>query len=197
MTGKANICLVVIFNYRFDDNIPIIEKIYQDRFSRIYHMVPFYDGNKDNVIPVFEKSFYFQGYIPQAINTFFNDDFSHYLFVGDDVLLNPKINEHNILELLNLDDETAFLPNYWGMLDQLSYKWVNTFPALNAFYLDDKLYHHFINWKKELPALSKAVEKFKPDLLISSHIHEAEGIEDKIGDTRVVQVGKKGKILEI
>jgi Icc-related predicted phosphoesterase len=45
--------------------------------------------------------------------------------------------------------------------------------------------------------LRKAVEKFKPDLLISSHIHEAEGIEDKIGDTRVVQVGKKGKILEI
>lgn len=45
--------------------------------------------------------------------------------------------------------------------------------------------------------LRKAVEKFKPDLLISSHIHEAEGIEDKIGDTRVVQVGKNGKVLEI
>jgi Icc-related predicted phosphoesterase len=45
--------------------------------------------------------------------------------------------------------------------------------------------------------LRKAVEEFKPDLLISSHIHEAEGVEDKIGKTRVVQVGKKGKILEI
>ncbi len=45
--------------------------------------------------------------------------------------------------------------------------------------------------------LRKAVEKFKPDLLISSHIHEAEGIEDKIGKTKVVQVGKTGKILEI
>jgi len=45
--------------------------------------------------------------------------------------------------------------------------------------------------------LKKAVKDFKPDLLISAHIHEAEGIEDKIGKTRVVQVGRKGKILEI
>ncbi|NPE26965.1 hypothetical protein HNV12_03100 [Methanococcoides sp. SA1] len=45
--------------------------------------------------------------------------------------------------------------------------------------------------------LRSAVEEFRPDLLISAHIHEAEGIEDKIGETRVVQVGEKGKILEI
>ena len=47
------------------------------------------------------------------------------------------------------------------------------------------------------PILRKVVEDFKPDLLISAHIHEAEGIEDKIMRTRVVQVGKNGKILEI
>ncbi len=45
--------------------------------------------------------------------------------------------------------------------------------------------------------LRYAVDKFHPDLLISGHIHEAEGIEDVIGGTRVVQVGRKGKILEI
>lgn len=45
--------------------------------------------------------------------------------------------------------------------------------------------------------LRKAVKDFKPDLLISAHIHEAEGIEDKIGKTRVVQVGRRGKVLEI
>lgn len=45
--------------------------------------------------------------------------------------------------------------------------------------------------------LRKAVEEFKPDLLIAAHIHEAEGIEDKIGGTRVVQVGARGKIIEI
>ncbi len=43
----------------------------------------------------------------------------------------------------------------------------------------------------------KAVEKFKPSLLLCSHVHEAEGIEEKIGKTKVVNVGKRGKIIEI
>lgn len=43
----------------------------------------------------------------------------------------------------------------------------------------------------------KAIEKFKPDILLCSHVHEAEGIEEKIGKTRVISVGKKGKIIEI
>lgn len=42
-----------------------------------------------------------------------------------------------------------------------------------------------------------AKKDFKPDLLIAAHIRESEGIEDKIGKTKVVQVGWKGKILEI
>jgi len=45
--------------------------------------------------------------------------------------------------------------------------------------------------------LRKAVREFKPDLLIAAHIHEGEGIEDKIGKTRVVQVGRRGKIIEV
>jgi putative phosphoesterase len=45
--------------------------------------------------------------------------------------------------------------------------------------------------------LRKAIKKFKPDLFIAGHIHEAEGIEDKIGKTKILQVGKKGKIIEI
>ena len=45
--------------------------------------------------------------------------------------------------------------------------------------------------------LRYAVEKFQPDLLIAAHIHEAEGVEDMIGKTRVVQVGRNGTVLEI
>ena len=43
----------------------------------------------------------------------------------------------------------------------------------------------------------KAIEKFKPDIALCSHVHEAEGIEEKIGKTRVINVGRKGKIFEI
>jgi len=45
--------------------------------------------------------------------------------------------------------------------------------------------------------LRKAIEKFKPDLFLSAHIHEAEGIEEKIGKTRVVNVGREGRVFEV
>jgi len=46
-------------------------------------------------------------------------------------------------------------------------------------------------------SIRKAIEKFKPDFLIHSHIHEAEGIEEKIGKTKVINVGRKGRIIEL
>lgn len=46
-------------------------------------------------------------------------------------------------------------------------------------------------------SIRKAIEKFKPDVLLHGHIHEAAGVEEIIGKTRVINVGKKGTILEI
>jgi len=45
--------------------------------------------------------------------------------------------------------------------------------------------------------VKKAIDTFKPDILLCSHVHEAEGIEEKIGNTKVINVGKKGKVIEI
>jgi len=45
--------------------------------------------------------------------------------------------------------------------------------------------------------VKKAIDRFHPDILLCSHVHEAEGIEERIGKTRVINVGKKGKIIEI
>jgi uncharacterized protein len=45
--------------------------------------------------------------------------------------------------------------------------------------------------------IRKAVEKFQPDIHICGHVHETEGIEDKIGKTRIINVGKKGMIFEV
>ena len=45
--------------------------------------------------------------------------------------------------------------------------------------------------------LRDAVERLQPDILISAHIHEIDGLEDRIGRTRVVQVGRRGTVLEI
>ncbi len=45
--------------------------------------------------------------------------------------------------------------------------------------------------------VKRAIEKLKPDLILCSHVHEAEGIEEKIGGTKVINVGRRGKIIEI
>jgi hypothetical protein len=45
--------------------------------------------------------------------------------------------------------------------------------------------------------LRKIIEDLQPDMVISSHIHEAEGIEERIKKTKIFQVGPKGKIIEI
>ena len=45
--------------------------------------------------------------------------------------------------------------------------------------------------------IRKAVDVFKPDILLCSHVHEAEGLEEKIGKTKVVNVGKIGLIIDI
>lgn len=45
--------------------------------------------------------------------------------------------------------------------------------------------------------IKRAIDRFQPDILLCSHVHEAEGIEEKIGKTRVINVGRKGKIIKI
>jgi len=45
--------------------------------------------------------------------------------------------------------------------------------------------------------IRKAIEEFKPDLHICGHVHETHGIEEVIGKTRVVNVGKSGRIIEL
>lgn len=46
-------------------------------------------------------------------------------------------------------------------------------------------------------SILKAIKEFKPDLLIHGHIHEASGFEQRIGKTRVLNVGREGKIIEV
>lgn len=45
--------------------------------------------------------------------------------------------------------------------------------------------------------IRKAIKEFKPDLAISGHIHEAEGLEENIYDTHIISIGRKGRIIEI
>ncbi len=46
-------------------------------------------------------------------------------------------------------------------------------------------------------AIAKAIKTFKPDFLLHGHIHEASGLQQKIGKTTVINVGKEGQIIEV
>ncbi len=56
---------------------------------------------------------------------------------------------------------------------------------------------HFSEFVKGSTGVTAAIEKLKPDLLLCSHVHEASGLEETIGTTRVINVAKTGKIIEI
>jgi len=55
----------------------------------------------------------------------------------------------------------------------------------------------FSNFVPGSEGVKKAIDKFKPDILFCSHVHEAEGIEEMIGKTKVVNVGRIGKIFDV
>ncbi|MBW2998445.1 metallophosphoesterase [Candidatus Woesearchaeota archaeon] len=55
---------------------------------------------------------------------------------------------------------------------------------------------NFSSFVKGSLGVRRAISELKPDFLLCSHIHEAEGIEEKIEETSVINVGKNGKIIE-
>lgn len=108
---ETKIALLVIYNHRYDKNIPRLERIYEDKFSHIFHIVPFYDGDKDNVIAVYDTSYCFGGYIAQAYGHIKYKGFTHYFIIADDMILSPFLTEKNIFEKLGLCEDEDFTPS--------------------------------------------------------------------------------------
>jgi hypothetical protein len=149
----SNPCLVIIFNHKYDDNIARLEAFYQKKFNNIFFLVPFYTGSKENVIPVYESSFYFQGYIAQGFKHFFRPEFTHYFFIGDDLIINPAITERNYQSVLNIGPRTSYIPE------------IQTFDT-NGHWSRKELALTFFSSRygsegfKELPSYEEALKRF-------------------------------------
>ncbi len=110
--------LVVIYNHHYPDNVAKIEHIYGGRFSRIHHLMPFYEKRRDpnpanhkfNIIPVYDNSHYHQSFIANGFTDYYHQDASHYIFIADDLMLNPQINENNYQKFFNLTPDAAYVP---------------------------------------------------------------------------------------
>lgn len=157
---EKKIALFVIYNHRYDRNIPIIEELYREKFRYIFHIVPFYDGEKKNVIPVYESSFRFQSYISQAYQHTKNHGFTHFFIIADDMILNPKLAESNLLEEVGIDENTCFITNF----KELHVLKNNVYPL---FY---KIEKKGVEVKNILPSYSEAKQKFEYHGLDTSRI---------------------------
>jgi hypothetical protein len=129
--NKNRICLVINFNHQYEHNIEKLERLYGDRFENIFYLMPFYEGKNPKVISVYENSFQFQGHFAQGLKTFYKKNFTHYIFLADDLLLNPKVNQESIYSLLNLDDVSAYIKSVYTLHDV---KWYcsHVLPAINT-----------------------------------------------------------------
>ena len=111
----GKIALLIVYNHRFDRNITILENLLSDKWSHIYHIIPFYDGKKENVISVYENSYFYQGYLAQAFHLLRNEEYDHYVVMADDMVLNHILNENNILSELNLGEHDSYFPVFMNL----------------------------------------------------------------------------------
>ena len=146
-------CLVVVFNHRFDQNLPRLRALYRGRFAAVRFLVPFYRGDDPDVVPVFDSSATFQGYFAQARRSLEAEGFTHYVFVADDLLLNPAINEGNLHVHLRLQPEGGYT-KYLKPFSSMTSRWTHFNRTLRALRFDE-----FVNARAELPPREEAVAR--------------------------------------
>jgi len=149
------IALVIIFNHRFDKNIEKLKKIYENRFSIIRFLVPFYDGEDDRVIPVCESSNCFQGYLMQAYDKLVSLEADYYCFIGDDLLLHPDINEGTIIKDFELTNKEVCISEI-GMFNNK-----NVFCWGHAKKSSIPFFNSYVSWKESICSYENALVKFK------------------------------------
>lgn len=148
------ICLIIVFNHKYENNISKLKKYYKDRFSNIRFLMPFYLGNAGDVIGVFESSYQFQGYFAQAFNRFYDVKYTHYVIIGDDLLLNPTINEDNICEVFKANKK-AYIHSLSKLSDMSEWNYARFHSAYMAFKDSG------VNYQQEIPTIEQAEKKAK------------------------------------
>ncbi len=153
-----SVALIIVYNNRYEENIEVLERLYRGRFSHMYHLMPFYHGEKSNVIPVYETSIYFQGHLAQGLRHYFREEYVHYLFVHDDLMLNPAINEMNYQDFFQLEGHSSFLVELLNLHETKCYVWLRdnyNYDPINAS--NDPLREA----ARELPSYDEALQILK------------------------------------
>lgn len=183
MKNEYNICLIIVFNHKYLDNIDKLKYYYKDKFSNIYFLMPFYRGDEENVISVYESSYRFQGYFMQGYKTFFEEKNTHYVFIGDDLLLNPAINEKNIAEWFKIKFGDGYIHSLRKLKDMSQWYYERFVRADRAFR------NSGVNYGSEIPTIKEAEQRalrFGLDDFCISHVkkyRKSSNIYKRIGES--------------
>ena len=156
VSDKKKTGLVIIFNHRYEKNLSKLRRIYGSRFSEIRFLMPFYLGEEQDVIPVYDTSYYFQGFIAQAYARIMEMDAEYFLFIADDLIIHPDIDEWNAAQKLGLLNEKEVFYPWLSELNQRGrFEWAHTKWSSQPFTTRG------MAWRSELPPRDDAFALFK------------------------------------
>jgi hypothetical protein len=148
--------LVFVFNHKYEKNVARLDEHYASRFSRPKYIMPFGSGGGPNVIPVAEASWYFNGHISQAAHGYIDPAVTHYVFVADDLILNPALDETNLIERIGLAEGEGYIKSI-AAADALRYRWPWAADAAASV----RKFGRGFNYRQELPPASEAKAGFE------------------------------------
>jgi hypothetical protein len=165
------VCLVVIYNHNYEQNIEKINRLYRGKFSEVYHLMPFYQGSDPRVISVYDSSHQFNNYITQARHRLSEKRFGHYVFVADDMIIRQDLNEGNIIRELGLSSGSGYIPFLKVINNESFFAWPWALKQVG---------------KLNFPTGACEFRKFMPDLESARKHLERHGLDWRAGYTRSV-----------
>lgn len=107
-----NVVLCVIFNHPYPRNIPLIKKMYSNKFRQIIFIQPIESSDRDDVVVSYRGSYNFQGMMVDVLPRLEEMSAEYVVFMQDDCLLNPFFDERNILKELKVEEDVPFHPYF-------------------------------------------------------------------------------------
>ncbi|MDY7008423.1 MAG: hypothetical protein SWX82_32015 [Cyanobacteriota bacterium] len=159
MNNRVGLC--VVFNHNFEANIPKLRKIYDNRFHEVLYLIPSFRSSEADIKTVYRGSYNFHGYISDKLEDILRMDVDYYMFVHDDVILNPNINQVSLLEKIGLGEKDAFFPYIRGYNPTQNWYW-NERVISRLIGIEKHLFSSgFIDFFKYLPEKELAISQFE------------------------------------
>lgn len=109
MNYQPRICVCVVMNHPFPQNIPIIRRLYRGRFSKVVFVMPFERSDDPDVFTAYRGSYNHSAYITDVREKLAAIECDYFIIVHDDVLLNPTLSEATFLDRFPLAPDDGFI----------------------------------------------------------------------------------------